>query len=86
MIKGVNMQVVEIKDTGNVYFEKVLLFVNPEFYGTDSEKLKKIAWDFTNTIGMPPPTKKKLDWKNILLKASFAIGSGIAIVAAIISF
>lgn len=31
MTKGVNKQVIEIRETGNEYFEKALLFVKPEY-------------------------------------------------------
>ena len=30
MIKGINRQVVEVKDTGNECFERILFFVRPE--------------------------------------------------------
>lgn len=29
MVKGVNKHIIEINDTGNKYFEKVLLFITP---------------------------------------------------------
>ena len=34
MIKGINRQVIEIMDTGNLYYERALLVVRPEFAST----------------------------------------------------
>ena len=83
MIKGVNMQVLEIKDTGNDYFDRILLFVKPEFYSVDKEKLQKQAWDFTRNIGLPPPVRKKPNWKATTAKATVAVVVGLAITALI---
>lgn len=43
MVKGVNKQIIEINDTGNSYFEKVLLFVAPGKSDKTAEKLKSEA-------------------------------------------
>ena len=43
MVKGVNKSVIEITDTGNKYFSKVLLFVSPEFVNKNSKKLNEQA-------------------------------------------
>lgn len=46
MIKGVNKQVLEVTNTENPYFEKIIFFVKPEYVNADREKLKKkrIFW------------------------------------------
>ncbi|MEG1614629.1 MAG: hypothetical protein RR911_01585 [Oscillospiraceae bacterium] len=85
MIKGVNMQVLEIKDTGNDYFERVLLFVKPEYYSVDKEKLQKQAWDFTRNIGMPPPVRKSVNWKTATAKAAAAIVVGLVLSVVIVN-
>ncbi len=41
MLKGINKQVLEIHDTGSCYFEKALLFVNPEYADLGEEKLRE---------------------------------------------
>lgn len=38
MVKGVNKSVIEISNTGNKFFNKVILFVSPE-YSYKSDKL-----------------------------------------------
>ncbi len=43
MVKGTNRTVIEINDTGNNMFEKVLLFVTPEYGKLSGSKLKAEA-------------------------------------------
>ena len=83
MIKGVNMQVLEIKDTESYYFDRVLLFVKPEYCTVDKDKLQKQAWDFTRSIGLPPAVRKKTNWKSTAAKAAASIIIGVAITALI---
>ncbi len=40
MIKGVNRQVLEITNTENPYFERIIFFVKPEYGNEDRAKLK----------------------------------------------
>ncbi len=43
MVKGVNKAVIEIVDTGNKYFNKVILFVSPEYSSKDRKKINEEA-------------------------------------------
>lgn len=43
MIKGVNRQMIEILDTGNPYFERALLVVQPGMDATDGNTLHTAA-------------------------------------------
>ncbi|MBE6729498.1 MAG: hypothetical protein E7568_04630 [Ruminococcaceae bacterium] len=43
MVKGVNKSVIEITDTGNKYFSKVILFVSPEYVEKKTRRLKNEA-------------------------------------------
>jgi hypothetical protein len=43
MIKGINHSVIEIKDTGSVFFERALLFVRPEKQGENPAHLEASA-------------------------------------------
>ena len=45
MLRGTNRSIIEINETGNKYFEKVLIFVKPEFYADPADHLKKEAVD-----------------------------------------
>lgn len=57
MIKGINRQVVEVKETGNECFEKILFFVKPEYAGMSEGKIRERAGMVTKTATLPPPTK-----------------------------
>ena len=43
MIKGVNHQIIEVRQTGNPYFERALLFVNGEYAEQPQSDLDKQA-------------------------------------------
>ncbi|MDR0314416.1 MAG: hypothetical protein LBH71_00505 [Oscillospiraceae bacterium] len=89
MIKGVNMQVLEIKDTGNDYFDRVLLFVKPEHSYVAHDKLQKQALNLIQRMEKPPQNKrirkKKLEWRAALIKTAAALAVGSGITAAIIT-
>lgn len=46
MVKGVNKTVIEINETGNKYFERVVFFVNPEYSFMSQNKLESKAIDY----------------------------------------
>ena len=39
MIKGINRQIIEINQTGSLYYEKALLIVKPEFSSAQQQLL-----------------------------------------------
>ena len=87
MVKGVNRQVVEINDTGSVYFERILLVVRPE-RTEDERKIKEEADRIVKSylITSKPPDgqrkeKKSSCRKNILFKMGMAAGAGAAVAA-----
>ena len=41
MVKGVNKTIIEIKETGNEYFEKIILYVSPKYSGASPVKIQK---------------------------------------------
>jgi len=67
MVKGVNRKIIEINNTGNIYFERAILFVNHNLPDHNLEMLKKKAQDYlsgseiTLPAGTPanPPQNKK---------------------------
>ncbi len=48
MVKGVNKTVIEINDTGNKYFERVVFFVNPDYAFMSQNKLENKAFEYVN--------------------------------------
>ncbi len=56
MLKGVNRQVVEIAQPESRYFEKILLFVKPEYAGLPQDRLSRAAGDALFAESPPPRT------------------------------
>lgn len=80
MIKGVNKQVLEVTNTENPYFEKIIFFVKPEYVNCDREKLKKEAQTFAKKANKPPRAKRsKREIRYIILQSALCVGAGIAI-------
>lgn len=70
MMKGVSKQILEVTNTENPYFEKIIFFVKPEHQGTDYAKLKKEAEAVAAVTQKPP--KLKLTKRQILRAVSFS--------------
>ena len=58
MIKGINRQIIEITDTGNIYYEKAYLFVRPEYKDCQEALLKKQAQKMLSGIKAPSALKR----------------------------
>ncbi len=78
MIKGINRQVVEVKDTGNECFERILFFVRPEYAGLSEGKIRERAGIAAKCATMPPPTRVKKSRLNEALKITLSMLTGIA--------
>jgi len=59
MIRGINRQVIEITDTGNIYYERALLVVRPEYRGAQKALLEREAKKMLKQIHGPSILKKK---------------------------
>lgn len=81
MIKGVNRQMVEVKETGSEYFERILFIVKPEYANMQENKLREQVDAITSSAGSPPPTKRKKSGLLSFAKMSAAAGAGAAITA-----
>lgn len=57
MIKGVSKQILEVTNTENPYFEKIIFFVKPEYQKSDREKLQKEAEALASVHQKPPKIK-----------------------------
>jgi len=55
VVKGVNKTVIEIKDTGNKFFEKIVLYVSPEYGSLSTGQLiraaESLSFDFNRNTG-----------------------------------
>lgn len=80
MIKGINRQVVEVKETGNECFERILFFVKPEYAGLSEGKIRERAGLVTRDATLPPPTRhNKKSRLNEMLKIVLSAVTGIAV-------
>ncbi len=80
MIKGVNKQVLEVTNTENPYFEKIVFFVKPEYAESDREKLKAQARIYADKVSKPPRARKtKKEIRYIVIQTLLCLGAGGAI-------
>lgn len=77
MIKGINHQVVEVKDTGSECFEKILFFVRPEYAGISEGKIRERAGLVAKGAAMPPPTKLKKNLTGEILRVLAGVLVGV---------
>ena len=80
MIKGVNKQILEVTNTENPYFEKIIFFVKPEYKNTDGKTIQREAEALASISQRPPKARigKKRIIKIILNSALFT-GAGVAL-------
>lgn len=86
MIKGINKQVIEIKDTGNPYYEKAWLIVKPEYTCLHMNILEREAQKLLKDTDNPSCMKLKRNfgfWA-LRLGASALFGAAVSFVAQII--
>ena len=80
MIKGVNRQVLEITNTENPYFERIIFFVKPEYGNEDRAKLKKEAENYALSAGKPPKSRKtKKEILYLIMQSILCLGAGAAL-------
>ena len=59
MIKGVNRKIVEINRTGNDYFEKAILFINPQKSYSSTQQIDQWAEEYLDSVLKPENGKKR---------------------------
>lgn len=79
MIKGVNRQVVEVRETGCDYFERIIFFVKPEYAGVCEGKIRERASLIASGTALPPPTKKNARKISQILKVALSVLCGVAL-------
>ena len=71
MMKGVNKQVLEVTNTENPYFDKIIFFVKPEYKSADRNMLQKQA-EALATLSQKPP-KIRVSKKQIIRVLLYSI-------------
>lgn len=85
MLKGVNKSIVEINDTGNMYFEKAVLYIRPEMNNVPERHIAREAAEYINS-NVPdrisaPAEKKRKSLYVFLIHFSVAAAALIALAA-----
>ena len=78
MIKGVNRQVVEVRETGCEYFERIIFFVKPEYASLSEGKIRERASLIAGDTPLPPPTKTSDNRLTGILKILLSTLCGLA--------
>ncbi len=55
MVKGVNKTIIEINNTGNNYFERAILFIDPEYCCFSEKRIKNEALKYLNGVNKDYP-------------------------------
>ena len=71
MMKGVNKQVLEVTNTENPYFEKIIFFVKPEYKSADRKMLQKQAEALAPITQKPP--KMRVSKRQILRVVIYSV-------------
>jgi hypothetical protein len=79
MIKGINRQVVEVRETGNECFERILFFVKPEYAGMSEGKIREKAGLAARGVSQPPATRVKKSKATEVLKIALSLLTGIVV-------
>ena len=79
MERGVSRQIIEVPDTGNIYYEKAYLVVKPEFSDAQRTLLEKEAKRVLRAMDAPSSIKQKnKKWMTVLyFLAAALVGAGI---------
>ena len=85
MIKGVNHRVVEVIDTQNEYFERIIFFVKPEYGDIGESKIREKAKVIADAATEPPPSRIKHARLKRFIKLFTAATIGAVISAVIMS-
>ncbi len=84
MIRGVNKHIIEVVNTNNEYFEKAILFVNPDKADSGRNEMMHVARDYLGSMGQP--TGKKRSARNIalgVLRLALVFALGVAVTAVV---
>lgn len=73
MVKGVSKTIIEVNNTGSKYFEKIVLYVTPQYGNLSAKQLKKAAsafsFNFDSSISQKP-IKRVVNKRKIIILSS----------------
>lgn len=74
MLKGINRYVIEVTKTDNIYYERAILIVRPEFAEEERRVLEKEARKMLKEMNAPSIIKRK---KQIVKSVLCLLASGV---------
>lgn len=86
MIKGINRHVIEVTKTDNIYYERAILIVRPEFTGEEKRILEKEAKKMLKELNPPSVIKNKKQIVKKIFYLLLAALSGVMITLCFINF
>lgn len=85
MVKGVNRQVLEVRETGCEYFEKALFFIRPEYSAESDAKLRGGALKAIRSSAAVPKTRRQKVKSGLFILSEMLTSAGVgAAIAAVI--
>ncbi len=78
MVRGVNRQIIEVQETGSLYYEKAYLVVRPAFADAQVQALEREAKRVLREMGAPCSAKRGSWWLGLRFLCSAALGAGVA--------
>lgn len=58
MIKGINRSIIEVSETGSVYYERAILVIKPEYASVQRDVLENEARKILGEMGAPSSLKR----------------------------
>ena len=83
MIKGVNRQIIEISKTGNIYYEKAILVVRPQYRDAQQALLEKQAQKMLKEMKAPSAIRKRSMFIYYALRVLIPAGVGALVTAGV---
>lgn len=87
MIRGVNKHIIEVVNTENDYFEKAILFVNPNKADAGQREIMHVASDYLGSMEQPVRQKRKSRRVAVsILKLALVFALGVAVTATMLYY
>lgn len=81
MVKGVNKQIIEVVNTEDAFFEKAILFVNPEKIGIGEDMKLRKADQYVKKLSEQQKKQKlrsAIGWRILKFGGAAAAGAAVA--------
>ncbi|GHU81930.1 hypothetical protein AGMMS50284_2880 [Clostridia bacterium] len=76
MIKGINRQIIEVTETDNIYYERALLVLRPEYSSAQRVLLEREARRMLGKMNSPSTIKRKQAFAYWLLRLGLSAIAG----------